>query len=610
MESTEQKSTQYHALIEKLDGVIAECLEQEARRSKQLEKVHPRYRYSAKNLIHYRAMRSKDLSRLQKQLKNLGFSRLAKAESHVLPSLTTTRGLLQLVDYEPNPEPLVTPEISIKESKRRLRNNVKALLGKRAKNKNAMIMVTMPSEAAHNFELVDAMVTEGMGIARINCAHDDPSTWLKIIGNIRKASESHSSACTIAMDLAGPKIRTGAFAPGPEIRKIRPSKDAKGRIIERALVWLGKEPSTEAPYFLPVDSIESIEKGSSLYFRDTRIKNRKIRILEVTRDGCLGSIPKTSYFQTGMILYREKQLVQPICKVGQLPAREGSVYLRPGDTIRLTKRHVIAPHFGPNHDKTGFEPIEIQCTNPAVIDQIAKGEPVKFDDGKFEGRITGVNESGAEIQITTVVGNGARLKAEKGINFPNSKLTVRGLTDKDKEDLKFVVEHADVVNMSFVNSVYDVQDLLTEIKKLGKLDKIGVILKIETLRGFRNLTDILLAGMQTYPIGVMIARGDLALEVGWDRIAVIQREIMKLCHAAHVPDIWATQVFETLAKTGVPSRSEMTDLWVAQRSECVMLNKGPYIIEAIHLMNDILSKMLPWHDKDSAMLPALNRAER
>ena len=116
--------------------------------------------------------------------------------------------------------------------------------------------------------------------------------------------------------------------------------------------------------------------------------------------------------------------------------------------------------------------------------------------------------------------------------------------------------------------------------------------------------------MRTYPIGVMIARGDLALEVGWRRIAVIQREIMKMCHAAHVPDIWATQVFENLAKSGMPSRSEMTDLWVAQRSECVMLNKGPYIVEAIELLSAILNEMGPWHDKDAAMLPALTKASR
>ena len=108
----------------------------------------------------------------------------------------------------------------------------------------------------------------------------------------------------------------------------------------------------------------------------------------------------------------------------------------------------------------------------------------------------------------------------------------------------------------------------------------------------------------------MIARGDLALEVGWLNLAAVQREIMKVCHAAHVPDIWATQVFENLAKQGIPSRSEMTDVWVAQRSECVMLNKGPFIIDAIEMLDAILTKMEPYRDKNDDLLPMIERASK
>jgi pyruvate kinase len=208
----------------------------------------------------------------------------------------------------------------------------------------------------------------------------------------------------------------------------------------------------------------------------------------------------------------------------------------------------------------------------------------------------------------TVRLGGTKLRADKGINFPQSKLKISGLTEKDRRDLKFVTKHADVVNMSFVNTPRDVEELLDAIGKAGKLNELGVILKIETQQGFSNLVNILLAGMRTYPIGIMTARGDLALEVGWQKIAIIQREIMKLCHAAHVPDIWATQVFENLAKTGIPSRAEMTDVWVAKRSECVMLNKGPYIIEAIAMLDAILSKLEIYHEDDSELLPSLKKA--
>lgn len=101
------------------------------------------------------------------------------------------------------------------------------------------------------------------------------------------------------------------------------------------------------------------------------------------------------------------------------------------------------------------------------------------------------------------------------------------------------------------------------------------MLKIETRRGFEQLPRLILAAMRSYPAGVMIARGDLAVECGWERTAEVQEEILWLCEAGHMPVIWATQVLEKLAKKGLPSRAEITDAAMSQRAECVMLNKGP-----------------------------------
>ena len=106
----------------------------------------------------------------------------------------------------------------------------------------------------------------------------------------------------------------------------------------------------------------------------------------------------------------------------------------------------------------------------------------------------------------------------------------------------------------------------------------------------------------------MIARGDLAIEVGWKNIAWIQEEILSICQAGHVPDIWATQVLETLAKKGIPSRAEITDAAMAQRAECVMLNKGPYILDAIKLLDTILKEMFQHQDKEATMTPVLKKA--
>ena len=106
----------------------------------------------------------------------------------------------------------------------------------------------------------------------------------------------------------------------------------------------------------------------------------------------------------------------------------------------------------------------------------------------------------------------------------------------------------------------------------------------------------------------MIARGDLAVECGCERLAEVQEEILWICEAAHVPVIWATQVLETLAKHGLPSRAEITDAAMGDRAECVMLNKGPHIVEAVRVLDDILSRMEAHQSKKRAMLRSLRLA--
>ena len=170
-----------------------------------------------------------------------------------------------------------------------------------------------------------------------------------------------------------------------------------------------------------------------------------------------------------------------------------------------------------------------------------------------------------------------------------------------------MARHADVVNFSFVNTRADVEELIHELDKHGVRDQLSIILKIETQRAFDNLNEILLTAMQVKYIGVMIARGDLAVETGWDHIGKVQREILSICSAAHIPVVWATQVLESMAKKGLPSRSEITDATSSLNAECVMLNKGLYINDAIQLLDQILSDMERYQEKSEAMLPQLGK---
>ena len=125
----------------------------------------------------------------------------------------------------------------------------------------------------------------------------------------------------------------------------------------------------------------------------------------------------------------------------------------------------------------------------------------------------------------------------------------------------------------------------------------------------RNLPEIIVQAASHNPFGVMIARGDLAVEAGYYRLAELQEEILWICEAAHLPVIWATQVLENLLKTGIPSRAEITDAAMGGRAECVMLNKGPYVVKGVSCLADILARMTRHQFKKSPQLQALHMAQ-
>ncbi len=215
-----------------------------------------------------------------------------------------------------------------------------------------------------------------------------------------------------------------------------------------------------------------------------------------------------------------------------------------------------------------------------------------------------VGPRGVDVQITDASVDGDKLLADKGINLPDSRLDLPALTEKDIADLGVVARHADIVALSFAQCADDVHALRERLDALGA-QGLGVVLKIETRRGFEQLPEMLFAAMACRAAGVMIARGDLAVECGFERMAEVQEEILWACEAAHMPVVWATQVLESLAKTGRPSRAEITDAAMSERADCVMLNKGPHILLAIHALDDILRRMQEHQSKKRPLLRAL-----
>jgi pyruvate kinase len=606
--------------LEELTAIRTEMVAEAARAGSRLEDVHPNYRESARNLVHYLALRCRDLRPLQMRLAALGLSSLGRAESHVLATvdavLEALHGLAQRAwQTSPAQEPGVVDFIN---GQRLLAEHTDALLGPATPGgRGVRIMVTMPGEAADNYTLVHDLLRQGMDCMRINCAHDDAGAWLQMIEHLRRAERSLGRACRVVMDLAGPKLRTGPLEPGPAVVRIRPRRNVYGRVAAPARVWFTAEgsprpPPSPASACLPVPAtwLARLRTGGRIKFTDARDSKRAFKVVDVTDRGCWAEANKTAYIVPGTVLHHERGVAQGNDReapVGALPSGENAICLRQGDLLIVTRG--LNPGRPATRDSGGqvLTPAVIGCTIPEVFDDVRSGEAIWFDDGKIGGVVEKVGDNQVLVRITHARSRGSKLRADKGINLPESDLGLAALTAKDLEDLPFVAEHADVVELSFANRARDVELLQEELARLGNRPP-AVVLKIETRRGFESLPDMLLAAMRVPCCGVMIARGDLAVECGFERLAEAQEEILWICEAAHVPVIWATQVLENLAKEGMPSRAEITDAAMGHRAECVMLNKGPHVVRAVRALDDILRRMQAHQAKKRAMLRELRLA--
>jgi len=290
-----------------------------------------------------------------------------------------------------------------------------------------------------------------------------------------------------------------------------------------------------------------------------------------------------------------------------LPPLSRILVLKQGDALILKRSHELGRPAV--YDKTGqlLAPAQIGVSLPQILEHAKPGEPIWFDDGKIGGIIREVSLDAVSVEITQARPEGEKLAAEKGINLPETRIDVSALTAQDLEALKFIVQHADLVGYSFVRTDVDVRQLLEHLGELGG-QHLGLVVKVETRKAFDNLPRLILAAMRARSFGIMIARGDLAVECGPQRLAEVQEEILWICEAAHAPVIWATQVLESLAKKGMPSRSEITDAAMGERAECVMLNKGPYAVTCVRVLADILKRMQAHQEKKRSLLRQLRLA--
>lgn len=453
---------------------------------------------SARNLAYYLALRRRDIRELQRELSPWGLSSLGRLESRtmsnldaVLTSLSAIAGKESKWSYPSYESFLIGQE--------QLTKNTRQIFGKKPETRDTRIMVTMPTEASKDNDLLKELIQKGMNIARINCAHDNAKIWEKMISGIRNAAEKEQTEVKILMDIAGPKIRTE---------------------------WIF-----------------------------TTLKKPKVK-------------PEDTWYLS-----------------------RGSDELPSGKDTKVTAG----------------------CSIKAIFDSLKVGDPVLYDDGTIESVVESIDSGGAVLHVKkTRTGKSVRIKAEKGLNFPESQFDLDMLTAQDKEDMKFAIEHADILGLSFVKDAEDIRTVQSELIRhtdKKRASEIPLMAKIETVQAVENLPSIIMTAAGKNPFSVMIARGDLAVETGYSRLAELQQEIMWISEAADIPVVWGTEVLDNMISSGIPTRAEVTDAAEGDRAECVMLNKGDYLTDGVAFLSDILEKMQEHQYKKSSRLRALSIAK-
>ncbi len=539
------------------------------------------YPQGAANLAAYIAFRREDLRKLQERLSELGLSSLGRCEGHVIATLDAVAlALNALAGTCPTSEgTLGAATRANRQGDNRLKQSTQRLLGREPKRRRVRIMVTLPTAAAGEIGFVRDLIERGMDIARINCAHDDAATWQAMIDNVRSAADATGRTCLIHMDLAGPKLRTGDMAASPGRLRLKPKRDERGdtRAPAYFLFDASGEPggaglrgATGLAGYPRVsvarDWLARLRPGDLVEATDTRGKKRILNVLDRMGEAHqLACTADSVWLEQGCAL---KHLggdgKQRSAQVGALESSPEVLVVHIGDRILLSRD----PTPGELGNTEGYAG-RIPCAQPEVLDSLRVGERVFIDDGSIGAEVDRLDAEGAWLRISRARPEGDKIRPAKGLNFPDSQLQLPALVEKDLLDLDFVAREADIVGYSFVQSGADMDRLADELEARGAGGK-GRIAKIETRNAVANLPEIIVHGATRGPFGLMIARGDLAVEIGWGRLAEIQEEILWLAEAAHVPVVWATQVFEQLIKENLPSRAEMTDAAMSEDRKSVV----------------------------------------
>jgi len=266
-----------------------------------------------------------------------------------------------------------------------------------------------------------------------------------------------------------------------------------------------------------------------------------------------------------------QDLQGPKIRIGEM--KNGGVLLHKGQSLYLTAEPV---EYGTRK--------RVHVSYPSLASAVAVGGSILVDDGNIELSVMEVN--GAEVKTEVVVGG--VLRSRKGVNLPQIRSSSPSLTEKDRIDLQFGLENdVDFIGLSFVRSAEDVRELIGKVRESGK--SVGVIAKIEKPEAVEDFKNILACSD-----AIMVARGDLGIEIPMQEVPVVQKRLIRQCLQAAIPCITATQMLESMIENPRPTRAEASDVAnaVLDGSDAVMLSGetavGKYPVRTVEVMDEII----------------------
>ncbi len=580
---------------------LREAIDREAvKEQKRIEAALPRHRLSARNLAHYLGLRRRDMRRLQVELASIALSSLGRSEGHVRDTVLRLCGWLSDEKREGRALGQIEGEpLDQEHAESLLRENTRALFGRRPADRHVYIMVTAPAAAEASETWADSLLAAGIDVLRINAAHESPAEWAAIVSVYKARAAACGNPGRVFVDLPGPKLRAEIRQMEESVLHLPRHKDRLGRTTAATELLLVAQHECGAQIPIPAEWLPKLRGGDVVVLTDAGGRERGLRVRGPGANGVLADCDRSLYVRSGLPLaWRRGKKTLGRAAVGRLPRVPRVLQFSPGEQFVLNETGRIA--------ERGTK--ALRFPQAQLLSQVHAGERVVLDDGRIVAVVESAEPGALRCRVQRTVKLPTRLRSGKGVAFPDSALSLGELATQDEAALAFALAHADGASVSFVNSARDVAMVGERIRQAGR-PGFGMILKLETRGAMRNLAGILFEALRYEPVGLMIARGDLAVELSFERLAEMQEELLWLGEACHLPVIWATQVLDTVAQTGLPTRAEVTDAAMAMRAECVMLNKGPHIAAAVRMLADIIRKMETHQYKKRSLLRPLAVAE-